>query len=63
MDFDEAGNPQGVAFVVNPKVMPSIADALSQALADPDNERRYKAIINRKREEFRVRESNRKLVG
>ena len=63
MDFDEAGNPQGVAFVASPKVMPSIADALSQALSNPDNERRYKAIINRKREEFRVRESNRKLVG
>ena len=63
MDFDEAGNPQGVAFVVNPKVMPSIADALSQALADPDNERRHKEIIERKREEWRVRVSSRKLVG
>ena len=63
MDFDEAGKPEGVAFVVNPKILPSIDDCLSKAFADPENERRYNEIIARKREEWHVRESNRKLVG
>ena len=63
MDFDEAGNPEGLAFVVNPKALPLIEDCLSKASANPENERRYKKIMDRKREEWRVRESNRKLVG
>ena len=48
---------------VNPKLFPSIAETISQAKADPANDRRFEAIIERKREEWRVRESNRKLVG
>ena len=63
IDFDEEGNPEGVAFVAHPSMFSSISDVLSQALAEPDNDRRYKEIMERKREEFRVRESNRKLVG
>ena len=63
IDFDEAGNPEGLAFVVNPKALPLIEDCLSKASANPENERRYKKIMDRKREEWRVRESNRKLVG
>ena len=63
IDFDKAGNPSGLAFVAGPKLFPSIAKVISQAEADPENDRRYKAIIERKREEWRVRESNRKLVG
>lgn len=63
IDFDEEGNPEGVAFVAHPNMSSSISDVLSQASADPDNDRRYKEIMERKREEFRVRENNRKLVG
>ena len=63
IDFDEAGNPEGLAFAVNPSALPSIAKVISQAKNDPETDRRYKAIMERKREEFRVRESNRKLVG
>ena len=63
IDFDEAGNLEGVAFVANPKAYPLIVDVLSQGLAKPENKRRYQQIIERKREEFRVRENNRKLVG
>ena len=63
IDFDEAGNPSGLAFVAGPKLFPSIAKTISQAEADTENDRRYEAIIERKRAEWRVRESNRKLVG
>ena len=63
IDFDEAGNPSQLMCPVNPQLFPSIAETISQAKADPANDRRYEAIIERKREEWRVRESNRKLVG
>ena len=56
IDFDEAGNPSGLSFV---PFTSSISRVISQAEADP----RYQAIIERKREEWYVRESNRKLVG
>ena len=63
VDFDEEGNPIQLMCPVNPKLLPSIAKTISQAKADPANDRRYQAIIERKREEWRARESNRKLVG
>ena len=62
-DFDEAGNPDELTFVANPEVYASIVKVISQAAADPANDRRYNAIIERKREASRVRENNRKLVG
>ena len=55
IDFDEAGNPNGLRLVMSP----SMSETISQAEADP----RYQAIIKRKREEWYVREGNRKLVG
>lgn len=63
IDFDEAGNLEGLAFVVNPKAYHQIVDVLSKGLSKPENKRRYQQIIERKREEFRVRENHRKLVG
>ena len=63
VDFDEEGNPIQLMCPVNPKLLPSIAETISQAKANPANDRRYEAIIERKREEWYVRESNRKLVG
>ena len=62
-DFDEDGNPSQLMCPVNPKLFPSIAKVISQSKADPENDRRYKEIIERKKEEWRARESNRKLVG
>ena len=56
IDFDEAGNPSGLSFV---PFTSSISRVISQAEADP----RYQAIIERKKEEWYVREGNRKLVG
>ena len=53
LDFDEAGNPSGTRFVPPPKL----------PAADPETARRYQALMDQKREEWRVRENNRKLVG
>ena len=58
IDFDEAGNPTFM-MVAGPKLQSSI----NKALADPENSRRYQALMERKKEEWRARESNRKLVG
>ena len=63
IDFDEAGNPSLPMCAVSPKLWPSVAKIISKAKDDPENDRRFKEIIEQKREEWRVRESNRKLVG
>lgn len=55
IDFDEAGNSSRLALVAHP----SIVKVMSQAEIDP----RYQELMERKKEEWRVRENNRKLVG
>ena len=57
IDFDEEGQPIGLTFVANPNS--PIDKAFLQAADDP----RYQALMERKREEWRVRENNRALVG
>ena len=59
VSFDEEGNPSGLTFAGNPELRPVIAEVISQAESDP----RYQTLMEQKREEWRVRESNRKLVG
>ena len=59
LSFDEEGNPSGLTFAVSPKLRLALAEVISQAECDP----RYKALIDQKREEERVRENNRELVG
>lgn len=63
LDFDEAGNPIGTIFVAHPNLFPAIAKAISQAEADPETAKRAQELMDQKREEWRVRENNRKLVG
>lgn len=63
LNFDEAGNPIGTMFVAHPNLFPAIAKAISQAEADPETAKRDQALMDQKREEWRVRENNRKLVG
>ena len=63
IDFDQAGNPDEIMAPVHPKHFPTVRDAMAKAKEDPQTERRFQAIMERKKEEFRVRESNRKLVG
>ena len=63
LDFDDAGNPGEIMAPVHPKHFPAVKAALEKAKGNPEAERRYHEIIERRREDFRVRESNRKLVG
>lgn len=63
ISFDEAGNPSGLTFAVGPKLYPAFVEVVERAKTDPEINRRFKALIERKREEWRVRENNRKLVG
>ena len=62
-DFDESGNPSELTCTVNPKLFHSIAKIIKQAKTDPKINKRFKALMERKREEWRVRENNRELVG
>lgn len=59
LSFDEDGQVRGIQFIANPKMKVSYEKIFSEVENDP----RYKELIERKREEWRVRENNRKLVG
>ena len=62
-DFDSTGKPDEVVFTTNPELFQSIAKIIEEAKSDPEIQQRFDAIMERKREEWRVRENNRKLVG
>ena len=59
LSFDEEGQPSGLRLVAHPKMAPSLEKIYSQLESHP----RYQALMERKREEWRVRENNRELVG
>lgn len=59
VSFDEEGNPSGLTFAGSPELRPVIAEVISQAESDP----RYQTLMEEKKEEWRARESRRKLVG
>ena len=59
VSFDKEGNPSGLTFAASPELHPTLVKVISQAEADP----RYQELMERKREEWRVRENNRELVG
>ena len=59
LSFDEEGQPSGLRLVAHPKMSSSLEKIYLQIEADP----RYQALMEQKREEERVRENNRELVG
>ena len=59
LSFDEEGQPSGLRLVAHPKMSSSLEKIYSQLEAHP----RYQELMERKREEERVRENNRELVG
>ena len=63
VDFDENGDPIGLMVAMSPELFRSAAKVLEQAENNPEMNKRFDAIMERKREEWRVRENNRKLVG
>ncbi len=63
IDFDEEGNPSNLMCPVNPKLFPSVKKVIEDAKSDPEIDKRFETLMERKKDEWRVRESNRKLVG
>ena len=59
LSFDEDGQPSGLRLVAHPKMSSELEKIYSQLESHP----RYQELIERKREEERVRENNRELVG
>lgn len=59
LSFDEEGQPSGLRLVVHPKMSSSLEKIYSEIESHP----RYQELMERKREEERVRENNRELVG
>ncbi len=64
IDFDSSGQPDlsAVRFVVHPDQAERVRQLMTQSQSDPLFQRRYREIMLKKREEWRDRESNRKLV-
>lgn len=63
IDFDEYGNPIFPSLVMHPDQFEKIKDQLPIWESDPEVQKRYKEIIEKKRREWFDRESNRKLVN
>ena len=59
LSFDEEGQPSGLRLVAHPKMSSALENIYSQLESHP----RYQQLMERKREEERVRENNRELVG
>ena len=59
LSFDEEGQPSGLRLVAHPKMSSSLKKIYSEIESHP----RYQELMERKREEERVRENNRELVG
>lgn len=59
LSFDEEGQPSGLRLVAHPNMAPTLENIYSQLESHP----RYQELMERKREEERVRENNRELVG
>ena len=63
IDFDERGKPEMPTIVLHPDLFKSIKERLGEWDADPEIKLRRQRILAVKKEEWRDRESNRKLVG
>ena len=59
LSFDEEGQPSELKLVAHPKMSSALEKIYSQIESHP----RYQELMERKREEWRVRENNRELVG
>ena len=62
-DFDNTEKPDEIVCTASPELFQSIAKIIEETKSDPKIQQRFDAIMEQKREEWRVRESNRKLVG
>jgi hypothetical protein len=62
MEFDERGNPILPALMMHPKTWAAVKDKVAAWDLDPTYRARFRQLIERKREDWRERESHRKLV-
>lgn len=63
IDFDENGHPEMPTMVLHPDLFNSIKDRLPEWESDPEFISKRREILAKKKEEWRDRESHRKLVG
>lgn len=63
IDFDENGKPEMPTIVLHPDLFSSIKDRLPEWESDLEFIAKRREIMGRKKEEWRDRESHRKLVG
>ena len=63
IDFDEKGKPILPSFLGEEKAKKSIIEVLLQLKSDAKCKKRFDELIEKKKEDWRDRESNRKLVG
>lgn len=63
IDFDESGQPYVPTLLMGPDMADRATEVVGRVTLEADLRRRYDQIILRKREEWRARESHRKLVG
>jgi hypothetical protein len=62
IDFDRSGKPKMPTVVLHPDMFRSIEPKLREWEKDPELRARREAMLARKKEEWRVRESRRRLV-
>ena len=63
LDFDADGNPSQLTMVIPPSMAERAKETMQRLHQDPEYDRRYREIIEKKRMEWRDREAARKLVG
>ena len=63
IDFKEDGTFDSLTFLIPPEITERVNQVLKELESNPDHKIRYDAIIERKRLEWRDRETSRKLVG
>ena len=63
IEFDEAGQPRMPTLMTGPLQGERVNEVLGRIESQPHLRRRFDQVLSRKREEWRARESCRKLVG
>ena len=62
IDFDEEGNPHELSFAMHPSMFAKIENKLQEWENNPEYNKKYEEILEKKRKEYHDRESRRKLV-
>jgi len=62
IDFDDQGNPSLPTVFVPPEMAAKLKEKIPEWESNPEYERRFEELIERKRKEWNDRESHRKLV-